>query len=104
MTNLKSLIAPSGFALITALFTAFAGQASAEQITLATPDGSIEMTGELIGYNGVDYTVLSSVGVVTISAASVVCDGIKCPEIEDGDLGFTVASLRPEAELIKISD
>lgn len=100
MTNLKSLFAATGFALV----TAFTGQAAADQIKLSTPDGSIEMTGDLIGFNGTEYTVLSAVGVVTISAASVVCEGDICPEIKTDSSSYSVASLSPEAELIKIKD
>lgn len=100
MNNIATLITASGLALV----TTFAGQASADQVTLTTPDGSIEMTGDLIGFNGVNYTMRSSVGVVEISVASVVCEGTECPALEQSDLGFTIASLRPEAELIKISE
>ncbi len=101
MKNSKALIAASGFALVAAFL---AGQAGAEQVKLSTPDGAIEMSGDLIGFNGTDYTVLSAVGVVTVSAASVICEGDACPQPEAGVSAFSVANLRPEAELIKISD
>lgn len=98
MTNLNSLFAVSAIALVTAL----TGQASAGQIKLSTPDGSVEMTGDLIGFSGTEYTVLSSVGVVTVAAGSVLCEGAVCPDVKKNGASISVASLRPEADLIKI--
>ncbi len=62
--------------------------ARADDITLTSRDGSIELTGDLLGYDGEYYRIATEYGVLTLDATGVTCDGPGCP-----NLGAFVARL-----------
>ncbi len=65
-----------------------AGPAGAEDVTLTSRDGSIELTGDLLGYDGEYYRIATEYGVLTVDGSGVICDGPGCPS-----LGSYVAQL-----------
>ena len=70
------------FCAATALAFALPSNASAEEVTLKSPDGSVNMTGELIGIENGAYILESSLGNLRISSDNVSCFGTGCPETE----------------------
>lgn len=69
-------------ALTAALFQLFSAQALlAQDVTLTSRDGSIEITGALIGYDGEFYRVDTIYGVLTVDGSGVLCAGPGCPDL-----------------------
>lgn len=65
--------APAGLAIL-------AGAALAEPVTLRSFDGSTQLTGELVEFDGSTYTIETTIGTIDVSAMRVVCEGEACPE------------------------
>lgn len=53
--------------------------AIANDITLTSRDGSIELQGELVGYDGEYFRIETEYGILTVDGSGVVCDGPGCP-------------------------
>ncbi len=62
---------------------------SAQDVTLTSRDGSVEIVGTLLGYDGEFYRVDSIYGQLTLDGSGVVCAGPGCP-----DLSAFVAEIR----------
>ena len=58
-----------------------AGAALAQDITLTARDGSLSVAGTLWAYDGETYRLDSAYGLLTIDAATVLCDGPACPDL-----------------------
>jgi len=72
-----------------ALFTLFLPLvAAADDVTLTSRDHTIELSGDLLGYDGEFYRIETEYGVLTVDGSGVTCDGPGCPE-----LGAYVAQL-----------
>lgn len=54
----------------------------AQDVTLTSRDGSVEVSGTLISYDGEFYRLNSAYGVLTLDGQGVVCAGIGCPDLE----------------------
>ena len=65
----------------------------AQDVTLTSRDGSVQISGELAGYDGEFYRVDSVYGVLTVDGSGVVCSGPACP-----DLTAYVAEIRMAGE------
>jgi len=63
----------------------------AEQVTLTSIDGTVSMTGELLGYDGVTYMLGMLIGEISLDASQVVCEGDGCPNLTAGLTEFTIA-------------
>ena len=59
--------------------------AAADEVTLSFPDGSFEVTGPLLGFDGAAYRIDTRFGVLTIAANRVLCMGA-CPTRTDPPL------------------
>lgn len=57
------------------------GVASAQDVTLRSPDGAIELTGTLLGFDGDFYRLRTQYGELTIDGSGVLCDGVGCPSL-----------------------
>ncbi|MDA5093025.1 phosphate ABC transporter substrate-binding/OmpA family protein [Aliiroseovarius sp. KMU-50] len=76
-------------AICAALFLAWqGGHAKAEDISLIARDGSITLSGNLIGYDGEFYRIETEYGILTVDGSGVRCEGPGCP-----NLGAYVADL-----------
>lgn len=92
---------PAAAALATAAL--FAGwDARADTVSLTSRDGSVEITGDLLSFDGRYYRVDSAYGVVTLDAQAAICTGEGCPvpgeyvpELLVSGAGDGVASLLP---------
>lgn len=60
------------------------GQAlRADDIILSSRDGSIEISGTLLGYDGAFYRVATQFGELTVDGSGVNCAGPGCPSLEN---------------------
>lgn len=71
-------------ALWAALFIgATCAAARADDITLKSRDGAIELSGTLLGFDGQFYRVETQYGELTVDGSGVQCDGPGCPSLTD---------------------
>lgn len=71
-------------AIFAALFVAgVAGPALAQDVTLRSRDGSIELSGTLLGFDGEFYRVETEFGELTVDGSGVTCTGVGCPSLID---------------------
>ena len=57
--------------------------ALAQDITLTSHDGKVEITGNLLGFDGEFYRVDTQFGELTVDGSGVSCDGPACPNLID---------------------
>lgn len=70
-------------AAFVALFL-FAGTAVvAQDVTLTSRDGKVELSGMLMGFDGEFYRVRTDYGELTIDGSGVSCEGPGCPNLQD---------------------
>ena len=61
----------------------WAGAAWAEDVTLLSQDGAVEISGQILGYDGEFYRVSTDYGELTVDASGVRCDGPGCPNLTE---------------------
>ncbi|MCO8143698.1 phosphate ABC transporter substrate-binding/OmpA family protein [Rhodovulum tesquicola] len=69
-------------ALAAALLSLLVAPARAQDVTLSSRDGSVEISGALIGFDGEFYRVDTIYGPLTLDGQGVICTGPGCPGIE----------------------
>ncbi len=63
-----------------ALFLLVSGAAVlADDVTLKSRDGAIELSGTLLGFDGEFYRVETQYGELTVDGSGVLCEGPGCP-------------------------
>jgi len=72
----------------------------AEDVTLTSRDGSITISGDLLGYDGEFYRVDTVYGVLTLDGSGVVCDGPGCPDLRAFVAEFTFSGARTMGEVL----
>ncbi len=77
MINLKHAAAIAAFFLCTT------PAAQAQDVTLTSRDGKVELAGMLLGYDGEFYRLRTEYGELTIDGSGVDCDGPGCPNLEN---------------------
>ncbi len=90
-------------AMFAALFvsnTGLATSAGADDITLRSDDGAIEITGTLLGFDGDFYRVDTAFGVLTLDGSRVDCKGPACPTPGAYVARFTLAGAAVMAEAL----
>ncbi|WP_319825239.1 phosphate ABC transporter substrate-binding/OmpA family protein [Thalassovita sp.] len=55
----------------------------AQDVTLISPDGEVEIGGTLLGFDGEYYRVDTIYGELTVDGSGVRCEGPGCPNLED---------------------
>lgn len=69
-------------ALWAALFLLVSGTAVlADDVTLRSQDGAIELSGTLLGFDGEFYRVETQYGELTVDGSGVLCEGPGCPSL-----------------------
>lgn len=69
-------------AICAALFLFWSATAMlAQDVTLTSRDGSVEITGTLLGFDGEFYRVDTVYGELTVDGSGVLCDGPGCPNL-----------------------
>lgn len=78
-----------------------AAQAAAQDITLTSHDGKVEVTGNLLGFDGEFYRVDTQFGELTVDGSGVTCDGPACPNLTDfvAEVRFSGSSVMAETVL-----
>ena len=63
----------------------------AQDVTLTSPDGQVELSGTLLGYDGEFYRIDTIYGELTVDGSGVLCDGPACPNLQDfvADVGIS---------------
>lgn len=70
-------------ALAALFFLCGAVSAAAQDVTLTSRDGNVEISGNLLGFDGEFYRVDTIYGELTVDGSGVLCDGPGCPDLED---------------------
>lgn len=55
----------------------------AQDVTLTSRDGNVEISGTLLGFDGEFYRVETVYGELTVDGSGVTCEGPACPNLED---------------------
>ncbi|MFV2001586.1 MAG: phosphate ABC transporter substrate-binding/OmpA family protein [Paracoccaceae bacterium] len=55
--------------------------AVAQDVTLTSRDGSVKISGSLLGYDGDFYRIDSEFGILTVDGSGVLCSGPGCPDL-----------------------
>ena len=85
-------------AFCAALFVLLTGSAQAQDVTLRSPDGAVEISGTLLGFDGEFYRVDTQFGELTVDGSGVLCDGPGCPNLSEfvAEVVFSGASSMTE--------
>ncbi len=94
MTNLRAAI----FAALS--LASLAAPAAAQDVTLTSRDGAVEITGSLVGYDGEFYRVDTVYGILTVDGSGVICDGPGCPDLTAFVAEFTFSGARTMGEVL----
>lgn len=71
-------------AFCAALFLLAGGLAAlAQDVTLTSRDGNVEVSGNLLGFDGEFYRVETIYGELTVDGSGVMCEGPGCPNLEN---------------------
>jgi phosphate transport system substrate-binding protein len=65
------------------LISAMVQTVLAQDVTLTSPDGTVEISGDLLGFDGQFYRVQPLYGELTVDGSGVLCDGPACPNLTD---------------------
>ncbi len=57
--------------------------AVAQDVTLRSRDGAIELSGTLLGFDGEFYRLQTQYGELTVDGSGVLCEGVGCPSLTD---------------------
>jgi phosphate transport system substrate-binding protein len=69
------------FAALVLATPAFGSFVLAQDVTLTSRDGSLQLSGVLQGYDGEFYRIETSYGALTVDGQGVICDGPACPDL-----------------------
>ncbi len=83
------------------LLSGTAARLLAQDVTLSSPDGAVEITGNLLGFDGEYYRVDTKFGTLTVDGSGVTCDGPGCPSLSDfvAEISFSGSSTMAEVLL-----
>jgi len=70
-------------AIYAALLLFTAGTLAAQDVALTSRDGSVELSGTLLGFDGEFYRVETDYGELTVDSSGVSCVGPGCPNLAD---------------------
>ena len=70
-------------AVLAALFFFSALSAVAQDVTLSSRDGKVEISGILLGFDGEFYRLQTDYGELTVDGSGVSCAGPGCPNLQD---------------------
>ena len=88
-------------AVCAALFLAALARAlAAQDVTLSSPDGAVEITGTLLGFDGEFYRVQTQFGELTVDGSGVSCDGPGCPSLSGFVAEITFAGSSTMSEVL----
>jgi phosphate transport system substrate-binding protein len=72
----------------------------ADDVTLTSRDGSLEINGTLLGFDGEFYRVETEFGILTVDGSGVNCDGPACPTLGNYVAEFTLSGAQSMGEVL----
>lgn len=72
--------------------------AFAQDVTLTSRDGTVQVAGHLLGYDGAFYRIESIYGELTVDGSGVICSGPGCPDLENFVAEFSISGARTIGE------
>ncbi len=88
-------------AIKAALFFLFSGiYAFAQDVTLTSHDGRVEILGTLLGYDGEFYRVDTEYGELTVDGSGVLCEGPGCPNLINYVAEISISGAATMAEVL----
>jgi phosphate transport system substrate-binding protein len=85
---------------LTCLCLMLATPSAAQDITLTSRDGVVELTGTLLGFDGEFYRIETVYGELTVDGSGVLCDGPACPSLEGYVARLSISGAATMAELL----
>lgn len=79
-----------GFAGISMAVVLTTTTALANEVRLKSPDGQIDMIGQLINVSATDYTIMTRVGQLSVARNLVDCEGDSCPQVNIAQADLTI--------------
>lgn len=73
---------------------------AAQDITLTSRDGAVELSGNFVGFDGEYYRIETAYGELTVDGSGVLCDGPGCPSLEDYVARLSVSGASSMAEIL----
>lgn len=92
------IICAAAFAALFAFWGA--SKASAQDVLLTSRDGSLEISGTLLTYDGELYRVDTVYGVLTVDGTGVTCEGPGCPDLTRLVSELRIAGARTMGEVL----
>ncbi|GGD21751.1 phosphate ABC transporter substrate-binding/OmpA family protein [Sinisalibacter lacisalsi] len=74
--------------------------AIADDVTLTSRDGALEISGTLLGFDGEFYRVDTEFGILTVDGSGVNCVGPGCPMLGAYKARFTISGARSMGEVL----
>lgn len=81
-------------------FYCAAAPVAAQDVTLTSRDGGVEIVGTLLGFDGEFYRVDTKYGELTVDGSGVLCDGPGCPNLADFVAEVTFSGSSTMAEVL----
>jgi len=75
-------------------------QGLAQDVTISSHDGAVELSGTLLGYDGEFYRIDTRYGVLTVDGSGVVCSGPGCPDLNSYVAEISVSGARSMGEVL----
>lgn len=72
----------------------------AQDVTLSSPDGAVEISGDLLGFDGQFFRVDTQFGELTVDGSGVSCDGPGCPNLSGFISELTLSGSSTMAEVL----
>lgn len=94
MTHLRAAICAALF-----LFAQW-GDALADDIALIARDGSMTLSGNLVGYDGAFYRIETEYGILTVDGSGVRCEGPGCPNLGPYVADLVISGARDMAAVL----
>lgn len=66
------------------------GFAYAQEVTLKSSDGTVNMTGDFVDFRDNAYIIATALGELRVSASRVECEGAACPDLGGGDADIMI--------------
>ncbi|PJE27613.1 phosphate ABC transporter substrate-binding protein, PhoT family [Pseudooceanicola antarcticus] len=72
----------------------------AQDVTLTSRDGAVELSGDLLGFDGEFYRLQTEFGVLTLDGSGVLCAGPGCPDLTDFVARITISGAETVGEIL----
>ncbi|MBR9761955.1 MAG: solute-binding protein [Rhodobacteraceae bacterium] len=94
MRSIRAAVCAALFLFASALHTV------AQDVTLTSPDGAVELSGNLLGFDGEFYRLQTEFGVLTLDGSGVLCSGPGCPDLTDFVARITISGAETVGEIL----